>query len=319
MSLTLNLSGLPTSPEFQKSIKESQKVFVYPSVVFSVIDHYLKRNNKQDRVIGTLLGVRKPESNVVEIKSCFPVPHFETDTHVEVDMEYHRIFYAAMKRTHPNEEIIGWYATGGSIGNHSSLIQEFYANEAGALGAVHMIVDTSLESKSLKIQVFSDLSFGSPFEQAGGCIFSPLRYELIYPEAEKNLLQLLSSDSGNSSLSTENTSNLSNENPLFAKSAQGSTIPFISDIEQLESVIKSLIEMIERVSEYIQNVIDDKVEPDPIIGNYLIDMLASVPKIESETFETLFQSHLQNLLMVIYLSNLTRAQINIANRLHHLN
>ncbi|PVU92879.1 hypothetical protein BB561_003568 [Smittium simulii] len=312
MSLMLNLSNLqPTTAKKQQNAKDTQKVFIYPSVMFSVIDHYLRRNEKQDRVIGTLLGVRNEVTGIIEIKSCFSVPHFETDTHVEVDMEYHRMFYTALKKANPTEEIVGWYATGSEIGNHSALIQEFYANEAKSQEAIHLIVDTSLESNSLKVQVFSDIGFGSSFENSIGCLFAPVRYEMVYPEAEKNLLQLLATTQ------KQTPTDLISENSILSRS-QPSDARLVSDIEQLEEAIKSLIEMIERVSAYVQKVIAGETQPDNLVGNYLIDMLASVPKIDAETFDSLFQSHLQNLLMVIYLSNLTRAQVNIANRLHHL-
>ena len=55
-------------------------VKVHPVVLFSIIDHYARRNEGQERVIGTLLGtVRDGE---VEIRNCFPVPHNETEEQV---------------------------------------------------------------------------------------------------------------------------------------------------------------------------------------------------------------------------------------------
>lgn len=55
-------------------------VKVHPVVLFSIIDHYTRRNEGQDRVIGTLLGsVRDGE---VEVRNCFPVPHNETEEQV---------------------------------------------------------------------------------------------------------------------------------------------------------------------------------------------------------------------------------------------
>ncbi|OLY84007.1 Eukaryotic translation initiation factor 3 subunit F [Smittium mucronatum] len=273
--------------------EKTQQVFLSPSVPFSIIDHYIRRNDKQDRVIGTLLGVRRDGGRVVEIRSCFPVPHFETDSHVEVDMEYHRFFYAALKKANPTEEIVGWYATGGEPGKHATLIQEFYALEAQPHEAVHMIMDTGLETNSLNIQMLSGLYYGSSSE---GCKFVNLPYEFVYPEAERKVLDLVS------------------------RSCQDAdaAVPVSTDMDQLEAALVALIQMIERVSQYVDSVLNGSGQPNVVVGKYLLDMLASVPKIDPARFESLFQSHLQNILMVIYLSNLTRTQITLANRLHHL-
>lgn len=57
---------------------------VNPLVFFSILDHYLRRNADQDRVIGTLLGVRSEDGAEVEIKGCYPVPHLETQDQVNL-------------------------------------------------------------------------------------------------------------------------------------------------------------------------------------------------------------------------------------------
>lgn len=53
---------------------------VHPMVLFSVLDHYLRRPENQKRVIGTLLGT--VTANVVEITNSFAVPHLEKNDEV---------------------------------------------------------------------------------------------------------------------------------------------------------------------------------------------------------------------------------------------
>ena len=48
---------------------------IHPVVIFTILDHYVRRSESQERVIGTLLGVET--DGVVEIRNCFPVPHSE--------------------------------------------------------------------------------------------------------------------------------------------------------------------------------------------------------------------------------------------------
>ena len=49
---------------------------VHPVVIFSILDHFIRRNNENEsRVVGTLLG--SYIDGIVEVKNCFPVPHKE--------------------------------------------------------------------------------------------------------------------------------------------------------------------------------------------------------------------------------------------------
>lgn len=54
----------------------SLRVNIHPLVLFSICDAYIRRSEKQERVIGTLLGVIS--DGVVEVKNCYVVPHNES-------------------------------------------------------------------------------------------------------------------------------------------------------------------------------------------------------------------------------------------------
>lgn len=60
---------------------DGKSVRVHPVALFSICDAYLRRSEKQERVIGTLLGV-EVERNVLEVKSCYVVPHTESSEQV---------------------------------------------------------------------------------------------------------------------------------------------------------------------------------------------------------------------------------------------
>lgn len=51
-----------------------------PLVLLNVCDSYLRRNEGQERVIGTLLGTLR--GNVVVVKNSYAVPHNESDEQV---------------------------------------------------------------------------------------------------------------------------------------------------------------------------------------------------------------------------------------------
>ena len=68
---------------FKMAVSESvraRKVFVHPVVLFSIVDGFERRSEDAKRVIGTLLG--SVDKTSVEIRSCFGVPHNESEDEV---------------------------------------------------------------------------------------------------------------------------------------------------------------------------------------------------------------------------------------------
>ena len=136
-------------------------VSIHPVALFSILDHYLRRTDAQDRVIGTLLGTR--HETEIEVRSSFPVLHSETSEQVAVDMEYHRTMYELHHKVSPREIIVGWcvlssvfsiqailscgdrYSTGSNLNTYSALIQNFYSQETAPHPAIHVALNTGLE------------------------------------------------------------------------------------------------------------------------------------------------------------------------------
>jgi translation initiation factor 3 subunit F len=71
---TLSTNSLTSSAPLTASIE--------PVVLFSILDHALRRNANQKRVIGTMLGIRSDDGTEVEIRNCFAVPHNESSEQV---------------------------------------------------------------------------------------------------------------------------------------------------------------------------------------------------------------------------------------------
>ena len=102
-------------------------VVINSQALFSILDHSLRRNVDQERVIGTLLGVRNEDGAEVEIRNCFAVGHNESQEQVglqkspfygnytdnvvkvEVDMDCHKTMLGLHLKANPKEVLIGWY------------------------------------------------------------------------------------------------------------------------------------------------------------------------------------------------------------------
>eukprot|EP00516_Mucochytrium_quahogii_P006853 CAMPEP_0203764318 /NCGR_PEP_ID=MMETSP0098-20131031/17604_1 /ASSEMBLY_ACC=CAM_ASM_000208 /TAXON_ID=96639 /ORGANISM=" , Strain NY0313808BC1" /LENGTH=289 /DNA_ID=CAMNT_0050660125 /DNA_START=80 /DNA_END=949 /DNA_ORIENTATION=+ len=278
-----------------------QVVKVHPLVLFSILDHFIHRNEGQKRVIGTLLGTRT--ATAIVIKNCFPVPHVEKgEEEVAVGKDFLKHMLNLHGKVNANEEILGWYATvsdqNALINQQSCLIQDFYSAECGT--PLHMVVDTSLTNNVLGVKAFmSDtVQLGKHVLAAA---FNQIKIELQCSEPERIGLDLMIKRKG--------------RNRIDPNKQICETQPIASEIENLEQSIARLLSMLESVSAYVDDVVADRKTPDYKIGTEIASVVSLVPHIQPEIFAKSMRNNLSDLLMVVYLSNLTRTQLAVAERI----
>lgn len=279
-------------------------VVVHPLVLLSVLDHHTRRQESSGRVIGTLLGRR--DGDKVEVTNCFAVPHVERgDEEVAIGKDFNRQMLALHLRANRNETVVGWYATAfpnedgadssnRCLANTSSLIHEFYTGEcedAAMDSPVHLIVDTSLVNDSLALKGYISSAVtlnGEPLAN----MFHEVRLLLKSSESERIVVdEMIRSMGGNEEKKEESTNSL-------------------------QVSMEKLLEMLETASDYVGKVVDGKLDADDSIGNQIADTLSSIPRIRPEVFDKMFSDSMQDLLMVSYLSNITRTQLTVAEKLN---
>jgi len=273
---------LATSSHAQLQVK------VQPVVIFSILDHFVRRNDEgQQRVIGSLLGTNI--DGVVEIKNCFPVPHSE-DEAVWVDEEFQRNMIDLHKKASPKEMLVGWYATGPDVDEITTIIHEFYGKETP--NPIHLTVDTSLTNSTMGIRAFTSTNvvFG---EKSLGFQFLPLPCDIYAMDTDKIGVDVLIKAMHNPNL-------------------------VVSDLEKIETSVERLIGLIDTVHDYANKVLEGKVAPNSRIGRFLADAVAALPKFDASSMEKVFNNNLQDLLMVVYLANLTRTQLSLAEKLQRV-
>lgn len=85
--------------------------------------------------------------------------------------------------------------------------------------------------------------------------------------------------------------------------------------EDLETSVGQLLGMLEEVSDFVDKVLAGEVEGDSAVGCRIADALSTVPRVRPELFDSTFNGSLQDLLMVTYLSSLTKANLAISEKL----
>ncbi|PPQ78116.1 hypothetical protein CVT24_006417 [Panaeolus cyanescens] len=264
----VNIQTVAPADATQGAPRTPTNITIHPVALFSILDHYLRRTDAQDRVIGTLLGTRT--DNEVEVRSSFAVLHSENDEQVAVDMEYHRAMYELHHKVNPKEVIVGWYSTGSNLDTYSALIQNFYSQETAPHQAIHVAVNTGVkEGQEAGVKAY----IGSPvgvFPKPENCVFVPVPVELRFHQAERSGLDLLSST---------------------ATSSTSTSSQPVAELEVIERAIVSVSEMLDRVLSYVQAVLSGEKKGDPAVGRYLMDTLgASTEDLEKGGFNTSLQA-----------------------------
>ncbi|KAM3571389.1 hypothetical protein VYU27_006584 [Nannochloropsis oceanica] len=289
-------------------------VKVHPVVVFGILDHYNRRPEPGPvRVIGTLLGT--VVGNVVEIHNAFGVPHAEKENEVALGQDYHRAMYSHFTRINDKERIVGWYATtlegGRALNSNSIIIHGFYAGNAdhGAGGArlVHLVVDAAVASGRVSIKAYVSTAVnisGAPVAN----IFHQVKLDVVSTAPEKVCLDRMIRGQ-------------EREKAWMASETVATVLPgggAAAAREDLEASVATLLGMLEQVSGFVDRVVAGEEEPDSTVGCEIADTLSAVPRVRPELFDSIFSGNLQDLLMVSYLSSLTKANLAISEKLSGL-
>lgn len=295
-------------------------VQVHPLVLLHILDHHTRRQEEAGRVIGTLLGYRTYNATtgqtVVEVTNSFAVPHAERGDEVAIGKDFNKTMLQLHNRSNRKEMVVGWYATAASdpdaalISDTSSLIHEFYAGESEEGDPVHMVVDTRLSEANSNLTITSYKSLPVVIQgEPVGHLFHELALSIQSNESETIALHEMISQQNGSSLLGDNEGENGNKNAEQQSEGTESTASLQISMEKLHTLL-------ETVCTYVDSVVDGKVSADAEMGRQIADTLATVPRIRPAQFDQIFHDSLQDLLMVTYLSNLTRTQLTIAEKLN---
>merc|ERR1712137_1130183 len=259
-------------------------VKLHPVVLLQIIDSYERRNLDAQRVIGTLLGTSY--KNGVEVTNCFCVPHNESEEEVAVELDFAKDMFDLHRKVNPQETIVGWWATGTGVTSHSALIHEYYSRES--TNPVRITVDTTLQDSRMGIKAYVSVPMGINGKTMG-CMFAPVPVEITCYEPETVGL------------------NASQKTKTSVKRQAG----VASDLTQIVEASQQM----ETILGYVDKVLSGASTPDNAFGRSLLDMVHSVPKMTTGEFEEMLNSNRKDLLMVLYLSQLTKTQLLLNEKL----
>lgn len=260
-------------------------VRVHPVVLFTICDSYIRRNEGQERVIGTLLGTIG--DGIVDIKNCYAVPHSEANEQVAVDVQHHQTMASLQQKVNAREQIVGWFSTGtlDMSSGIDALIHSFYTNECP--NPVHLVVDTTLQNDRLAVKAFVSRSLVLQGQELAR-EFQEIECEIRTIDAERAGGELLVEESVDS-------------------------IP--TEMKGLASSMTKLKQCLKVAEDYVTDVLEGRQKGSVSIGRYLAETVATIPHFSTEELTKLLQDSQNDLLLTSYLAGLIRAHISLADKL----
>jgi len=124
-------------------------------------------------------------------------------------------------------------------------------------------------------------------------MFTPVQVELVASEPEIAGLDLLNK----------------------TKFSKVRTVEPMPELTKVADAAEKMQVMLDAVIQYVEAVLDGTEEPDNSVGRALNDMIQSVPKMDPDQFEVMLNSNMRDLLMVVYLSQMTKTQLQLNEKL----
>ncbi|CAD8126776.1 unnamed protein product [Paramecium sonneborni] len=271
-------------------------VIIHPLVLISVVDHYNRIISKtqQPRVVGALLGERKPDG-VIDITNSYALP-FEEDPKDQniwyLDHIYNETLFELHRKININEKIVGWYSTGSRFKPNDIQINQIFYKYTST--PIFVIIDVhQFDPLSLPTEAYTSVDeISKSGEIIQNFVHIPSTVQAFEPE-EIGVEQLLRE------INNVDTQSLS------------------AKAEQKINGVKGMNKKIAQIQQYLTLIQQGKVKPNQLIINNLQEILNYLPNLGTSEVVQAFTTKNNDNMLTIYLASLMRSIIAYHNLINN--
>jgi len=303
---------------------------VHPVVLFTICDAFIRRNEGQDRVIGTLLGT--VGDGAVDIKNCYAVPHSESND-AEIQVHSPAVYHPFTCLTRLSKPV-------SSISLYSMrLIFSACLSFVPTLAQVsvdlhHHQTMASLQRKvNSRERIVGWFSTGTSVSGSDALIHSfyagecPNPVHLILDTTLQNNRMAVKAYVSRPltvqgrELAREFQEVACEVRTVEAERSAGDllgeelTEKLPSDLEGLGTSLEKLRLALEAAERYVNDVVEGRCDANVSVGRQLAETVATVPHFSPSDLSKLVQDSQNDVLLTSYLASLIRAHIALADKL----
>jgi translation initiation factor 3 subunit F len=288
------------------------KVSIDASALLEVVetiyyDNSAAEDSKTTRLIGTLLGTRSDDGNVI-IKNAYIVPHKEEDGELIFEESHHFSTYQLYKRSNLDLQVVGWFSTSDKLDLNAGLLHEFYSKNSASpqilLTLQHKNANGEVISPVIKTYVSGPVGLPSTssvahrigLDKAGAFAFLDIENEITYSQNELTSLKFINKAANNESLLT--------------------SVSSTDELSQLDSSLSKIDSMISTLQEYASKAASGEIKGDEKVGQLLLSALKfQLSDVEITTLKAQLDEHSNDTLLVEYLTSCIQQQLELSSKL----
>ncbi|RVW43131.1 26S proteasome non-ATPase regulatory subunit 7-like A [Vitis vinifera] len=279
----------------QISSRPIEKVIVHPLVLLSIVDNYNRvAKDTHKRVIGVLLG--SSFKGTVDVTNSYAVPFEEDDKDPSIcflDHNYHESMFSMFKRINAKEHVVGWYSTGPKLRENDLDIHRLFHDYVP--NPVLVIID--VQPKELGIPTKAYYAVEEVKENAtqkSQKVFVHIPSEIAAHEVEEIGVEHLLRDVKDTTIST-----------------------LATEVTGKLAALKGLDARLREIRGYLDVVVDEKLPLNHEILYHLQDVFNLLPNLNVAELIKAFAVKTNDMMLVIYLSSLTRSVIALHNLINN--
>ncbi|RKP00631.1 hypothetical protein CXG81DRAFT_26656 [Caulochytrium protostelioides] len=285
----------------------------------------------------------------VSARASLPLQIEEEEDSIVVACDALRTLCDVHARTaRPGEELIGWYTTtsgaastaAGALDTKSIWLHEFFQSKIDG-DAIALLIDTASFSATeaaanadpatlgVPVRCYTCAKIGAAVPEYAANLFTPILCQVTGatgtaeeedPEQAAALYALARARDAAAEVAPAMSAAVA-AGSASREPSTGSLAPVMSEMRQFETTLTHIRAMLARVQAFVSKTMDaPKISAeDARVGRYLMEVLSQMPKMaDASDVEASFQGHVQDLLLVLYLANITKTQLAAAERLYKM-
>lgn len=304
---------------FGMQVKQLQ-CSVHATIVSNILDHYMRRPQDEETVVGTLLG--SVDGQIVDLQTCFSVPtavvEQEKKKELVIDQDYLQKMLKFHRKVNPKEDMVGFYVSGQEITKDVLTLFTFFQqlskekkNKSPLAGSpLLLLIDPTMQNNRLDIKILSILSgLHVP-------VFSECAFSFQTSQYEKSGLDILFFGQQHYDTMAIMQSRENYSQDKFKELTE--TQKLLNNKDLMLKNFKEVIDNLQDCEQYIQDVLDGVHPKDSQTGRLLADCMAQFSTDDMALLEASIASNFEDALMIGSLSKLQQHQLHLSEKLNSI-
>jgi COP9 signalosome complex subunit 6 len=269
------------------------QIELHPLVIINISDHFTRakvesNQNPPPRVIGALLGTQ--EGRNVEVSNSFELVYHVVQGAIVIDTDYLKSKLEQFKKVFPTNEFLGWYSTGNAVHQSDIVIHKQFleVNESPIFLIMDVAAAYASTTRDLPITMFeSELHV---IQDQPTLLFVKVPYRIQTGEAER--------------IGVDHVAKVTP-----AGGAEGSQLT--AHLVGLHNAIKMLNARVKNLHSFLGAINDGSIPVDHGILRQTASLCNLLPTVDTPAFQEDFLKEYNDVLLVTYLSSITKGTSNI--------